>query len=60
MSETAGVPNWTVAVPVAGMSWTEPAWSTPVHRVEPPTAAAWIQHAPLALTVMWYEALGTV
>ena len=32
---TAGVPSSTLTVPLAGITWTEPAWSSPAHTVVP-------------------------
>jgi hypothetical protein len=49
---TEGVPIWTVTVPVAGTTWTDPAWSSPAHRVEPEDELVTAtQQVPLAVTV---------
>jgi hypothetical protein len=46
---TDGVPIWTVTVPVAGTTWTDPAWSSPAHNVEPDDELVTAtQHVPLA------------
>ena len=49
---TDGVPIWTVTVPVAWTTWTDPAWSSPAHRAEPDDELVTAtQHVPLAVTV---------
>jgi hypothetical protein len=51
---TAGVPSWTVTVPLTGTAWTVPAWTSPAHSVdpdeEPPVTDT--QHVPVPVTVI--------
>ena len=48
----AVVPSCTVITPLAGMTWTSPAWSVPSHREDPvATVVAPTQHGPDADTV---------
>lgn len=51
-SVPADDPSSTVTVPDAGIDWTPPAWSVPVHRVAPEVDWASTQHGADALTVI--------
>ena len=56
----AGVPNWTVVVPLAATTWTVPAESAPAHTVVPVAPdPTWTQHDPVPVMVIWKVEWGT-
>jgi hypothetical protein len=60
VKETEAAPIWTAVGPVAWITWTFPAWSDPVHSVDPEAKVeASIQQGPVAVTVIWKELLPT-
>ncbi len=49
---TVGVPSCTVMVPLAGTTWTVPAWTSPAHSVEPDEELVTAtQQVPVPVTV---------